>query len=67
MTTDQIINFDGDIPKKITIEDKDEVEQTRLINQSDEEDKSIIFKIIDKMLTTQKFKDFLIKMWLLCK
>ncbi|MCO6504516.1 MAG: hypothetical protein J6568_03750 [Snodgrassella sp.] len=67
MTTDQIINFDGDIPKKITIEDKDEVEQTRLINQSDEEDKSIIFKIIDKMLTTQKFKDFLIKMWLFCK
>ncbi|TWP31713.1 XRE family transcriptional regulator [Apibacter muscae] len=58
MTTDQIINFDGAIPKEITIGDKNEVEQIRLINQLDEEDKSIIFKLIDKMLTTKKFKDF---------
>ncbi|CAD7801685.1 hypothetical protein CHRY9390_00813 [Chryseobacterium aquaeductus] len=29
-----------------------------LIQQLDEEDKSTVFKIIDKMLTTKKFKDF---------
>ncbi len=35
-----------------------------LIQQLDEEDKSTVFKIIDKMLTTKKFKDFFNKMWL---
>jgi len=29
-----------------------------LIKQLDEEDKNTVFKIIDKMLTTKKFKDF---------
>jgi len=29
-----------------------------LINQLDEEDRSMIFKIVDKMLITKKFKDF---------
>ena len=29
-----------------------------LIQQLDEKDKSTVFKIIDKMLTTKKFKDF---------
>ncbi|MBW8524759.1 hypothetical protein K0U91_09025 [Chryseobacterium chendengshani] len=33
-------------------------EVARLIQQLDEEDKSTVFKIIDKMLTTKKFKDF---------
>jgi hypothetical protein len=30
----------------------------QLIQQLDEEDKQTIFKLIDKMLTTKKFKDF---------
>ena len=58
MTTDQIINFDGDIPKEVTIQDKSTVEQMRLIQQLDEDDKQTIFKLIDKMLTYKKFKDF---------
>jgi hypothetical protein len=40
------------------IEDKTAAEQMRLIQQLDEEDKQTVFKIIDKMLTTKKFKDF---------
>ena len=32
-----------------------------LIQQLDEEYKSTVFKIINKMLTIKKFKDFLIK------
>jgi hypothetical protein len=40
------------------IEVKTAVEQMRLIKQLDEEDKTTVFKIIDKMLTTKKFKDF---------
>ncbi len=58
LTTDDILNYDGKIPKEVIIEDKTVIEQMRLIQQLDEEDKSTIMKIIDKMLTTKKFKDF---------
>jgi len=58
MTTDQILNYDGKIPKEVTIEDKTAVEQMRLIQQLDEDDKQTISKLIDKMLTNKKFKDF---------
>jgi transcriptional regulator with XRE-family HTH domain len=58
LTTDQIINYDGRMPKEVVIEDKTAVEQMRLIQQLDDEDKQTIFKLIDKMLTNKKFKDF---------
>ncbi|MBE7169524.1 MAG: helix-turn-helix transcriptional regulator [Williamsia sp.] len=58
MTTDQVINHDGRLPKEVVMEDKTAVEQMRLIQQLDEEDKQTIFKLIDKMLTNKKFKDF---------
>lgn len=58
LTTDQILNFDDKIPKEITIEDKTAVEQMRLLQQLYQDDKKTVFKIIDKMLTTKKFKDF---------
>jgi len=58
MTTDQIINFDGQIPAVVVLEDKTAIEQMKLIQQLDEEDKQTILKLIDKMLTNKKFKDF---------
>ena len=58
MTTDQIINFDGKIPADVVLEDKSTVEQMKLIQQLDEEDKQTILRLIDKMLTNKKFKDF---------
>ena len=58
MTIDQVINHDGKVPKEVIIEDKTAVEQMRLIQQLDEDDKQTIFKLIDKMLTNKKFKDF---------
>lgn len=58
MTTDQILNYDGKIPKEVTIEDKTTIEQMQLLQQLEEEDKKTIFHIIDKMLTNKKFKDF---------
>lgn len=58
MSTDQIINYDGKIPKEVVIEDKTALEQMRLIQQLEDEDKQTIFKLIDKMLTNKKFKDF---------
>ena len=58
MSTDQILSYDGKIPKEVVIEDKSTVEQMRLIQQLDEEDKQTIFRLIEKMLTNKKFKDF---------
>lgn len=58
MTTDQIINYDGKIPTEVILEDKTAVEQMKLIQQLDDEDKQTILKLIDKMLTNKKFKDF---------
>ena len=40
------------------LEDKTAVEQMRLIQQLEDEDKQIIFRMVDKMLTSKKFKDF---------
>ena len=59
LTTNEILNYDENIvPKEIVIEDKTVIEQMQLLGQHDEEDKSMVFKMIDKMLTTKKFKDF---------
>ena len=58
LTTDQILNYEGEIPKEITVEDKAGFEQLNLIKQLEEEDKQTVFKIIDTMLTKKKFKDF---------
>lgn len=62
LTTDQILSYDeNSIPKEVVIEDKSTVEQMQLIQQLEEDDKQTIFKLIDKMLTNKKFKDFFAK------
>jgi transcriptional regulator with XRE-family HTH domain len=61
MTTDQILNYDGKIPKEVVIEDKTTVEQMRLIQQLNDEEKQTILHLIEKMLTNKKFKDFFAK------
>lgn len=58
MSVTDIINYEGDIPSEVTIEDKSAIEQMKLIGQLDEDDKQTIFKLIDKMLTNNKFKTF---------
>lgn len=37
---------------------KTTIEQMRLIEQLDEDDKQTIFRLIEKMLTNKKFKEF---------
>lgn len=58
MTIDQIVNYEGDIPTEVTIENKDLNERLKMIDQLEEEDKNAIYRIIDGMLTKSKFKDF---------
>ena len=57
MTIDQVVHFDTQ-PADVTIQDKPNLEQINLINQLDEDDRTVVFKIIDTMLTNKKFKDF---------
>lgn len=61
MTIDQLVNYDGDIPSEITVEDKSVHEQVKLIAELEEEEKHMIFKMIDTFLTKKKFKDFFSK------
>lgn len=58
ITVDELINPEEIAPKEVVIEDKSSIEQMRLIQQLDEEDKQTIFRLIDKMLTNKKFKEF---------
>lgn len=58
MSIDQIVNYEEDMPREVTLEDKTSNEQMKLFNQLEEEDKKAVFHIIDKMLTQKKFKEF---------
>lgn len=58
MTIDQLVNFDGNIPDEVTVEDKSLIEQVKLIAELEQEEKNMVFKMIDTFLTKKKFKDF---------
>lgn len=60
ITVDDIIksSTSNAIPTEITIEDKSNMEQLKLIQELEEEDKNMVFKLIDTFLTKKKFKDF---------
>ncbi len=58
LTTDQIIHIGNEVPKEITLEDKTANEQVRLISELEEKDKTIVFGMIEIILTKKKFKDF---------
>lgn len=58
MTIDQLVNFDGAMPQEITVEDKTLLEQVKLMQELEPEEKSMVFKMIDTFLTKKKFKDF---------
>ncbi|MFA6925219.1 MAG: helix-turn-helix transcriptional regulator [Bacteroidales bacterium] len=58
MTVDEIIHFEGKVPKDVTLEDKTTTEQIKLVQQLDEDDKKALFRIINTMVTKSKFKDF---------
>ncbi|MDT0294906.1 helix-turn-helix domain-containing protein [Mesonia ostreae] len=61
ITIDDIVHMGDDIPTDIVLEDKTTSEQMRLISELDEKDKSIVFGMIETMLTKKKFKDFFTK------
>lgn len=58
ISIDKIVHMGKSVPKEVTMEDKTTTEQIRLMQELDEKDKSIVFGIIETMLTKKKFKDF---------
>ena len=58
MSIDALVNFNGHLPDEVTIEDKSLLEQVRLIAELEEEERSVVFKMIDAFLTKKRFKDF---------
>lgn len=58
ITLDELVNAEGPVPKEVTIEDKAALEQVKLIQELEPEDRNMIYKMVDKMLTNKKFKDF---------
>lgn len=59
MKVDEIIHFeDVKTPTPIKVEDKTANEKVQLISQLEEEDKHAVYRIIDGMLTKNKFQNF---------
>ncbi len=58
LTLDQIVHMEENLPTPIFVEDKTVSEKVKLIENLDEEDKIAIYRIIDTMLTKQKFQNF---------
>lgn len=50
--------MEGKVPQEVSIQDKTTNEKLKLISQLEEEDKQAIFRMIDCMLTKNKFKEF---------
>jgi hypothetical protein len=58
MTVDGVIHLEDQIPAPVRVEDKTANEKVQLISQLDEEDKHAVYRIIDGMLTKNKFQTF---------
>ncbi|MBU0765309.1 MAG: helix-turn-helix transcriptional regulator [Bacteroidetes bacterium] len=57
VTLDDLVNG-NEIPQEITIEDKSATEQFRMLQELDQDDKKMIFRMIDTLITKRKFKEF---------
>lgn len=58
ISIDELVHLGDDIPKEVSMEDKTTTEQVKLIQELDQEEKSMVFKMIETFLTKKKFKDF---------
>ncbi len=57
-SVDEIIHMGEDVPQEVNIEDKTSMEQLKLLQELEPEEKNMVFKMIDTFLTKKKFKDF---------
>lgn len=62
MTFDELVNFKGKVPTEEKMKDKTSLEQLKLINELEPQDKAMVFHLIDTIITKKKFKDFVATM-----
>ena len=58
LTIDELVHSNNKLPKELKVEDKTATEKIQLISQLDVEDKNAVYRIIDGMLTKNKFQTF---------
>ena len=59
VSIDELVNSKGiEVTQDESVEDKDLIQQVKLIQQLEERDKQAVFRIVDTMLTNKKLKDF---------
>lgn len=58
VSLDDLVSGNGEMPEEVTVEDKTLMEQVRLIQELEPEDQSMVFRMIDTLLTKKKFKEF---------
>ena len=56
---DESVNFDGNSSVEMTIEDKGLLEQVKLIEELEPEEKNILLKLIQTFVSKKRFKDYL--------
>lgn len=63
ISVDDIIfyNEKNNAPKEVSIQDTATLEQLKLINELDTEEKSILLKLIETFVSKKRFKDYLQK------
>jgi transcriptional regulator with XRE-family HTH domain len=63
ISIDDIIfyNEKNNAPKEVSIQDSATLEQLKLINELDTEEKSILLKLIETFVSKKRFKDYLQK------
>jgi transcriptional regulator with XRE-family HTH domain len=58
VSLDDLVHLGDNIPQEVSVGDKTTVEQVKLIQELDQEEKNMVFKMIETFLTKKKFKDF---------
>ena len=58
ISIDELVHLGEDIPKEVSLEDKTTTEQVKHTQEFDQEEKSMVFNMIETFLTKKKFKDF---------
>ena len=58
LSIDELVHSNGKMPIAVKVEDKTASEKVQLISQLDEDDKNAVYRIIDGMLTKNKFQTF---------
>lgn len=62
ITVDEPANFNGKVPTEEKIEDKKAIERLKFMSVLDQENKAMVFRLIDTIITKKKFKDFVATM-----